>query len=307
MTRALSIVVAVTDEPPPDKLDPRCPAWLDALIREADDVGAELLLAGDVGRLDESCLARARWQGDSLRLLPAASGELAPLLWGLGLTAASGAAVAFTINQCTVQPGWARAVLAGLAAKDAGVGGRIELARGTSRIGRAVYYLRYSAFVAAIDGPRREVRDIAGDNAGYRRDVLLRYADRWAHGFWEVEVHHFMRADGETLAIIPGMKATFGGAPRLGAFLRQRFAHGRHFGAWRVLVGRRSPARIAIASPLVPFVLFFRAARRLASEPRSLADLAASSMPFLSLAFAWAIGEAVGALCGPRARNGLLT
>lgn len=297
MTRPLSIVVAVTDESPPlDSRDPRSPAWLDALVREAREVGAEIFLVGDPACLDHACVEDARRSVDTLRFLPAAPDALAPVLWGMGLSAASGTVVAFTINQCTVQAGWGRALLDGMAAGDAGVGGRIDLDRSTSRTGRAVYFLRYSAFAASVDAPRRQVQDIAGDNAGYRRDVLLRYAERWTHGFWEVEVHHFMRADGETLALVPGMQATFGGSPRLGAFLRQRFAHGRHFGAWRVRVGGRSPWRIAPACPLVPFVLLLRTARRLTGVPGAIAELGASIIPFLLLAFAWAMGEAAGAL-----------
>jgi hypothetical protein len=279
-------------------MDSPCAAWLNALIREARDVDAEIILAGELARLDDSCLEEARRSADTLCLLRTAPDVLAPVLWGMGLSAASGTVVAFTVNQCTVQAGWARALLGGLAAGDAGVGGRVDLDRSTSRTGRAVYFLRYSAFAASVDGPRRQVNDIAGDNAGYRRDVLLRYAERWAHGFWEVEVHHFMRADGETLALVPGMRTTFGGAPRLGTFLRQRFAHGRHFGAWRVLLGGRRPWQVALACPLVPFILLLRTARRLAGVPDAIAELGASIIPFLLLGFAWAIGEAVGALHG---------
>jgi hypothetical protein len=235
----------------------------------------------------------------------AAPGEaLTPELWGLGLAAAEGDVVGFTISQCTLATGWARDAVAGIAAGDAGVGGPILLAADASRTARAIYFLRYSAFLGAADASRRAVRDIAGDNAAYRRTALMRYADTYAHGFWEVEAHHRLRADGETLALIPGMTATFGGAPALGPFVRHRFAHGAHFGAWRVQVGGRRPWQIALAAPLVPGVLLVRVARAVARSGRGVGGLLRASGPFMALAAAWAAGEAAGALQGrPSARH----
>src|SRR5215207_3039469 len=52
-------------------------------------------------------------------------GTLVPLLWGAGLRAARGRVVAFTIGQCVVDRGWARAMLEGIAGGAAGVGGRL--------------------------------------------------------------------------------------------------------------------------------------------------------------------------------------
>ena len=290
----LSIVVAVTDVhgmAPRDAL----PDWFAALVREAKTVHAELLLAGDPGSSMAQLVAAAEMNGVSLHLISAPAASLTPQLWGLGLHAARGEVVAFTINQCTVQDGWACALLAGIAHGDAGVGGPLLLTPDTSRTGRAIYFLRYAAFLGQTSGARQEVRDIAGDNAAYRHDVLMRYGT-YAHGFWEIEAHHWLRADGATLALVPGMSAAFGGSPRLLPFMRQRFAHGRHFGAWRVRAGGRTAWQIALVSPLVPFVLLLRTARRVAGVPGNLFRLAGCAGPFLALAAAWAAGETAGAL-----------
>ena len=291
---ALSIVVAITDAHGVAEGD-ALPGWFAALVREAKTVDAELLLAGDADSGAAQLVAAAQMVGVAPHVLSAPEASLTPELWGLGLHAARGEVVAFTINQCTVQDGWARALLAGIAHGDAGVGGPLVLATDTSRTGRAIFFLRYSAFLGQANDARREVRDIAGDNAAYRRDVLMRYGP-YAHGFWEIEAHHRLRADGDTLALVPGMGAAFGGSPRLLPFMRQRFAHGRHFGGWRVRVGGRRPWQIALASPLVPFVFLLRTARRVAGDRGSLFRLAGCAGPFLALAAAWAAGEAAGAL-----------
>ena len=211
-----------------------------------------------------------------------------------GLREASGDIVAFTINQCVVPEGWAGAIVSGISKGNAGVGGPLLLAPLTSATGKAVYCLRYSAFLTA-DGEERTVREIAGDNAAYERAVLMRYSS-YVHGFWEVEAHHWLRADGATLELLPSMGALFGGRPHLFPFMRQRFAHGRHFGAWRVSAGGRSRWQVLLASPLVPGVLFARTARRLARRRGALLILLGCAPQFLVLAAAWAAGEVWGAL-----------
>ena len=301
----LSIVVSVTDlgerrqdregqlpaaAATVDRTDP----WLAALLREAKSVGAEVILAGDIGDHAASWQDAARIQGVELRVIQAPASSLTPQHWGLGLNASERDIVAFSINQCVVCIGWARAILDGLAYGDAGVGGTLDLADGTSQTGKAIYFLRYSAFLGVRERARRAVRDIAGDNAAYRRDVLARYGP-YDHGFWEIEAHHWLRADGGTLALVPGMEVSFGGAPSLIPFMRQRFAHGRHFGAWRAGIGGRAAWKMLLAAPLVPFVLLLRTVRRVAGRPGALATLVACIVPFLLLATAWASGEAAGA------------
>lgn len=315
MNRAdtLSIVVSVTDvtrsatnrnahalPSAPSSITSTDAEWFTALVREAKSVGAELILAGDIRDEAVAFEAIGREQDVPLRIISAPATSLTPELWGLGLNASTRELLAFTINQCVVSRGWARAVMEGFAHGDAGVGGTLELADETSLTGRAIYFLRYSAFLGTHETARREVRDIAGDNAAYRREVLSRHGP-YAHGFWEIEAHHWLRAEGGTLALVPGMVALFGGAPGLVPFMRQRFAHGRHFGSWRVQAGGRAAWKIVVAAPLVPLVLLLRTALRVARHPGSLAKLGACVFPFLLLAAAWAAGEAVGGLrAGPR-------
>jgi hypothetical protein len=284
----LSIIVAVGD-------DVRV-GWFEALLREAADVHADVLLVGDVQRDAETYQRQGASAGVTVSVVYAAAGTLVPVLWGRGLDTAGGAMVALTSSEYTVAVGWARALMAGLSAGYAGVGGRLALAPQPSRLARALFYLRYAAFLAAPDESLREVHDIAADNAAYRADTLRRYAEHYEDGFWEVETHHRMRADGARFALVPGMSVKFGGAPHVGSVMRQRFAHGRHFSAWRVRAGGRRAWQVVLAAPLVPFVLLGRSIAASRTAGHGVWPVLATAWPFLLFAGAWAAGEAAGAI-----------
>jgi hypothetical protein len=226
--------------------------------------------------------------------LPA--GTLVPLLWGAGLRAARGRVVAFTIPECVVDRGWARAMLEGIAAGASGVGGRLDLREGSSATVRATFYLRYSAWLAATRG---KVREIAGDNAAYDHDSLRAAQDRLAAGFWEVDVHARFRELRKELVLHPGATAWFGGDFRLGDMASRRFAHGRHSGAFRVEQGIRTKWQMVLGAPLVPGVLLVRVARRVARVPAHWPGFLSALGAFVVLATAWAAGEAIGGLTAP--------
>jgi hypothetical protein len=159
-----------------------------------------------------------------------------------------------------------------------------------------VYYLRYWAFMAATLGSGMTTGEIAGDNAAYRRDCLDRHVATLAHGFWEVDFHRLVRAEGGWLAAVPAAVVEFGQSFPLRTIVRHRFAHGAHFGAGRVRGGTRSAWQCVLAAPLVPLVLAARAGSR-AMRQRTDATRFVTALPwFLVLAASWAAGEACGAL-----------
>lgn len=238
----------------------------------------------------------------SLRTFTLPAGTLTPLLWSHGCRAARGDIVAFTTAQCTVPRGWARAVVECIATGYTGVGGALELAPGACARDRAVFHLRYSAFAPAPLVPGcAPAHEIPGDNAAYMRDALLRHDASLERGFWEVDFHRRLRAEGATLALAPGMTVRFGRAPSLATLAAQRFRHGQHSGSWRVACGVSKRWRVIAAAPLVPAVLLLRVARsvrgeRVGSGSGELRSLFRALPALLVLSSAWAAGEAVGAL-----------
>lgn len=285
----LSVVVAAADPRAPLE---RC---LAALGRACAALRAEVLVvqAGELARA-----AVRTGDGPVVRVLTCEPGTLVPQLWARGLASARGAAVAFTLSNCIVSEGWAEAMLAGLRSGAAGVGGPLQVTPRAPAAGRAMFFLRYSAFLPGRFGDGVAEGEIPGDNAVYRRGELERDRGSMRDGFWEVEFHRRLRARGGTLRGASGAVATFEPAVPLLDAARQRFAHGRHFGAWRVRAGGRGAFGVIAASPLVPLVLASRVAARVMPIAAMRGRLLTAVPHLLVLTAAWAAGEAWGAIAG---------
>ena len=260
-----------------------------ALLESCEGLDAEILLV-DASVDGTAQVVRETFPSVTVSSLP--PGTLVPALWGAGLREARGRVVAFTIAQCSVERGWARAMLDGIRAGAAGAGGRLGIRPGATATARATFYLRYSAWLGLSDGPARE---IAGDNAAYDHEALRAVGEGAGGAFWEVEAHARFRKLGRTLLVIPGATAWFADRTSLGAMAAHRFAHGQHSGAFRVRSGIRTRWQMLLGAPLVPLVLFARVARRIARVPGHARSFASSLGAFFVLAFAWAAGEAIGA------------
>jgi hypothetical protein len=279
----LTVVVAVTDA---DRSINQC---LAAMAAACDGLSAEILVVGG-STVTPAFAAR-------MTHVRADRSALAPELWAAGIERAQGSLVALTTGHMIVSPEWARALI-GANASSAAIGGPLEL-HDTARVSDwAVFYLRYSAFLAShwTDGPT--AGELAGDNAAYRLTDLRRHAAAIAGGFWEVDFHRLLRADALTLWRTSAARASFGRSFHLWTFVKQRFSHGFTFGRSDVEQGRRSRIGLVLKAPLVPAVLAWRAARRVRDTPHVRRFVAALPM-FLVFASAWAAGEAAGAISAP--------
>ena len=298
----LSVVVAAADSRAP--IAP-CLAALEAACR---GLGAELVVAqaGDITHAYAPSPG-----GPVLRVITCEPGTLVPQLWSAGVAAARGEAVAFTLSNCIVSRGWANALLRGLRSGAVGVGGPLQLSAHAPSSSRAMYFLRYSAFLPGRFADGIVEGEIPGDNAAYRHAELRRERDSLRQGFWEVDFHRRVRARGGVLRAAGDAVVTFEPAVTLGAAARQRFAHGRHFGAWRVQSGARRTWQVVAASPLVPLLLAGRVATRVLPDPELRLRFVTAIPSLLALTMAWAAGEAWGALAGsglsePRGEPGVI-
>jgi len=266
------------------------PSCLESLQSACAGLDAEILVVDGSG---DPAIEEIRTRFAGARFIAMPRGTLVPALWGRGLREARGTVVAFTIAQCRVGAGWARALIDGIRTGAAGVGGPLDVLPGTSATGRATFYLRYSAWLASTDGP---VREIAGDNAAYDHAALQAAWNDAGGAFWEVEAHERFRELGRTLVMRSDATAWFTDGTSLSSMAARRFAHGRHSGAFRVRQGIRTRWQMVVGAPLVPLVLFARVARRVAHARGHLPRFVTSLGAFLVLASAWAVGEAIGAL-----------
>jgi len=242
-----------------------------------------------------------------LRVIRREPGALAPELWRDGLRATTAPLVAFSTAALVPCVGWLDALLGVLDRDDASaVGGPIVPGAGLDAAGRAVYLQRYSQYLPkpAGIGPT----DPPGDNALYRRDRLAGLDALIADGFWECEVNRRLRARGGRTATAPDAVACYAGGVGLGAAVRQRYLHGRRFGAQRATAGSPAVRRLrSAATPLVPAVMLGRIVRSLRSAGEPLRPWLPALPALGALLVAWAAGEAVGLRAGGRRGRGAPT
>ena len=272
---------------------------LASVIKSASGKSVEVIVV-DASRDRTAEIVRSEWP--SVTLIPMRAGTLAPDLWSRGFSEAKGSVIAFTTAHFVVPESWLTNLSSALDANTVGAGGEFALDSGASLTDAAIYFLRYSSFLPKSETMSREVDEIAADNSMYQRHALTRSANAATDGFWEVEVHHRLREQGGRLRIIPAATILFAKSFPLSVISRHRFAHGKHFGRWRASTGA-SAFRIAAVSPLVPFALLFRAARRVIEAHSNVALLLLCSPIFLWLAACWAAGEAVGAASARRVND----
>jgi hypothetical protein len=172
----------------------------------------------------------------------------------------------------------------------------MSLRPGAALVDRAIYFLRYSAFLPKAAEEIASVSEIAADNAMYDSAVFRDSSPALSHGFWEVELHDALRAKGRGLLMVQGAAAEFGDSFPLSLISRHRFAHGRRYGEWRVRRHYASALRSVLATPLVPFILLQRIARRVMRSGSMRLSFVLASPLILWLAFCWAFGEAIGAM-----------
>jgi len=266
---------------------------LESVMKSARGHAVEVIVV-DASRDGSARLVRLSFP--DAQLVDVQPGTLTPVLWAEGLARSRGHTVAFTTANNVVSQSWLSELSSGLESGAAGVGGPISLASRSSLTDAAIYFLRYSAFMPRSSANVYETAEIPGDNSLYRRDALDRHSAALRDGFWEVELHDVLRSEGERLVMVPAAEVEFGRSAALGVISRQRFAHGKHYGRWRVVGHGVSIFRIVFALPLVPFVMLTRGARRVRAAGGSLRLFTLCSPIFLWLAACWAFGEAVGSI-----------
>jgi hypothetical protein len=285
----LSVVVAATDAG--QSID----VCLRRIAHACAGISAEVLVV-DASRDHTTKIVSDNHPTARLFRMPA--GTLTPQLWAEGYRQSTGRIVAFTTGHCLVGPAWARSLVGALERGATGAGGPFVIASDTTPLDWAIFYLRYSAFTPKRLGAGRVTGEIAGDNAAYDRRALDRHRTTFNEGFWELDFHRLIRADGGWLEAVPAATVEFGRSFPLTTILSHRFAHGLHFGASRVRAGSRRRWQVLLAAPLVPFVLAARAAMRVIGTPGNPLRFVAASPLFFLLAASWALGEARGAVAG---------
>lgn len=219
-------------------------------------------------------------------------GALVPELWRDGIELARGRIVAITIAPMIPTSDWIDSIVREHERHDA-VGGAIDAATGLRRVDWAEYFCRYARDMPPFHAADRT--DVAGDNASYKRDLLIEEQEHLRTGFWEPLVHPSLIRRGVGLWHTPAMLTRFGRSSGFRAFARQRIRHGRlyplqrgrQFGTRRHLIG-------VLAAPLVPFVMTSRVLKQVFAKKRYRAEAIAALPLIFAQNVVWAYAEALG-------------
>jgi hypothetical protein len=228
---------------------------------------------------------------------------LIPHLWARGMARAHGAILAITTSHFTAAPDWIPALREAHGRLEApAIGGPMEPPRAGRAVDWATYFLRYSSFLAYTR--EQAVADIAGDNASYKRAALEAHADALRDGFWELDLHRHLRAEGKSIVFVPEIRLTQRRSFGFLCFLGQRFHHGQQFGRTR-LQGRSLLARALAmaASPLIPLVFLGKIIGRVARSGRDWGPFLWALPVLISFLLAWSLGEAWGYFGAERGRK----
>jgi hypothetical protein len=242
-----------------------------------------------IERASESVRRRFPWAEFHAR-----PGALVPALWRDGIERARGRIVALTIAQMIPAPDWVDTIIRTHEQHDA-VGGAIDPGERLRRVDWAEYLCRYAREMAPFE--ERERHDIAGDNASYKRALLVEAWEHLRDGFWEPVIHPVLRQRGVGLWHTPAMLVRQGRSCGFAAFARQRSRHGRLYAYQRGgNVTRLRHAIGVLGSPLVPFLMTARVLQNVFAKKRYRAQAIAALPLVFALNAVWAFAEARGHL-----------
>jgi hypothetical protein len=221
-------------------------------------------------------------------------GALVPELWRDGIERSRGRIVALTIAPMIPASDWVDAIIREHERHDA-VGGAIDPGRELRLVDWAEYFCRYARDMSPFEAGVRD--DIAGDNASYKRALLVEERAHLDTGFWEPIIHPVLQRRGVGLWHTPAMAMRQGRSHGFRAFARQRTRHGRlyprqrggHFTKARHVIG-------VVASPAVPFLMTMRVLQKVFAKKRHRAHAIASLPIIFALNVVWAAAEARGHL-----------
>ena len=236
--------------------------------------------------------------GDELLVEEGERGVLVPSLWARGIARSRGRIVALTLGSMTPDPGWEKALRETLTGDVAGVGGAIEPEPAMRSLDWAIHLCRYSSYLLPFEA--RDVKDLPGDNAAYRREAIEPLREIWKSGFWETEVDAALLTNRRRLRVTPRMVVRQGGSAGFQAFCRNRFLHGIESGRHRARLFSL-PGRLlrALFFPAAAAILLLRIRRR--SGERGRAAGFRRGLPLLAVfLLVWSAGEAIGYLEGGR-------
>jgi glycosyltransferase involved in cell wall biosynthesis len=269
---------------------------LKSVKEQADRLGAEVIVvacgtseyAGRIGK-------EFPW----VRVIHRPVRETIPALRRSGVEAAQGDIVAIIEEHCLAAPDWLDRACEAFEKGDCGVAGGPVLDYSYKRLRDwVVYFCEYNNYLP----PWREgePHELGSANIAYSRALLIKYTDQLTGGYWEAVLHPRLAADGIKFRAAPAMAVHHRGPFDFLYYLGQRYLFSRAFAGARAK--HLPPVKklvYLVASPVVPFLLWMRMARRVFSKRCHVAKFAQVCPLLVPVLIVYVTGEFVGYLAGP--------
>lgn len=267
---------------------------LNSLEAQAREFGAEtIVVACGEAEYAERIARKFPW----VRVAHRPDRESVPALRRHGVELAAGEYIAIIEEHCLAAPDWlARGIEAHESGSYGAVGGPVAHREYQRMRDWVVYFCEYNAYMPPWqDG---ETVHLGSANIVYSREVLIRYKSLLGDGYWEAGLHGRLIADGIRFRSAPQMVVYHRGPFDYRYYLGQRFWFSRAFSSARQLTRGQRLLYLA-ASPMIPFLLLGRMARRVVQQRCRIGKFL-QTLPLLApVLVVYVAGEAVGYLAGP--------
>lgn len=266
---------------------------LDALDRQRGDVDLEVLV---IDRLGAPCRSQIRNRFPWARVLEVPGDCTIPEMRATAFRAATRGAVAVIEDHVIVPAGWASRMLAALGDGVQVVGGSVENAATATVMDWAAFLCEYSHLIPPIPGG--PVDSLTGNNVVYRRELLERFRAVTEAGEWENYLHDRLRQNGVALICHPDIVVGHKKHYSFREYMTQRFLYARSYAGRRAKGSAVKQTGYAVASLVLPPLLFYRIVSRILTKGRHQRELV-RSLPLIAMfVSSWAAGEVVGSLFG---------
>ena len=270
---------------------------LAGLAAQSRDCNAEIIAV--VSKSDGTCEVLEQPGLPNVRVLVRPPGLGVPQLRRDGVMAARAPYLVITEDHCTFPEGWLKNLLREARSRGGIVGGPVSNGRRTFA-GWAQYFTRYASFMPPFSSGLTGM--LPGNNAIYSRADIEPQLGLMEEGFWEAEFNHALQAGGHRFWMAPDAAVEQHQERGAFAYMPLRYRHGRCYG-WRRSRDMQALQRWSLLArvPLVPLLLYVRAARNVLKKPRYLGMFLLTTPLLLGYFAAWGAGEAAGYCSGPGA------